>query len=85
MKQTIEREKRGLQEKVESSKKKLQDAQNEMMTHKLDFGREQALLKQQIEFQSKKIEELQKQSDDSQRFFDDKISKHNKVRVIMII
>jgi hypothetical protein len=29
----------------------------------------------QIEFQTKKIEELQKQMDDSQRFFDDKISK----------
>lgn len=30
----------------------------------------------QIEFQTKKIEELQKQMDDSQRFFDDKISKY---------
>ena len=43
------------------------------MKQKLEFGREQALAKQQIEFQNKKIDELLKQTDDATRFFDEKI------------
>ena len=35
-----------MQDKVESAKKKLSEAQNEAMQQKLDLGREQALLKQ---------------------------------------
>ena len=45
------------------------------MKQKLELGREQALQKQQIEFQNKKIDEMQKQMDDATRFYDDKISK----------
>ena len=62
------------------------------MKKKLEFEREQALAKQQvrhiiyngnflgsvqIEFQIKKIEELQKQMDDQLRMQDEKISKYN--------
>lgn len=81
-----DKEKKQLTEKLESTKKKLAEIQDETMKQRLDFGREQALSKQQvksqfliilqIEFQNKKIEELQKQIDDSQRFFDEKISKY---------
>ena len=43
------------------------------MQLKLETGREQALLTQQVEFQNRKIEELQKTNEDSTRIFDDKI------------
>lgn len=68
-----------MQEKIESNKRKVAELQDETMKQKLDYGREQALNKQQvsyhgvhvcktnlqIEFQSKKIEELQKQLDET--------------------
>ena len=49
-KASAEKERKMLNEKLESTKKKLFDAHDEAMKQKLDFGREQALSKQQIEF-----------------------------------
>ena len=73
--QSLEKDKKQVTDKLESTKKKLSELQDDSMKQKLEFGREQALMKQQIEFQNKKVDELQKQCDDSQRNFDDKISK----------
>mmetsp|Transcript_48651 Transcript_48651/g.35822 ORF Transcript_48651/g.35822 Transcript_48651/m.35822 type:complete len:119 (+) Transcript_48651:113-469(+) len=39
----------------------------------MDFGRQEALLKQQLEFQRGKLSDLQKQVDDSNRIFDEKL------------
>lgn len=43
------------------------------MQLKLESGREQALLTQQVEFMNRKIEELQKTCEDGQRNFDEKL------------
>lgn len=45
MRQNIEKEKKTIQDKLENTKKKLSDSQNEAMQQKLDFGRDQALMK----------------------------------------
>ena len=44
----FEKERKALVEKLEGTKKKLNDTQDEAMRQKLDFGREQALAKQQV-------------------------------------
>lgn len=46
LKGTLEREKKSLTEKLEITKKKLTETQDEAMKQKLDNGREQALAKQ---------------------------------------
>lgn len=46
----LEKERDALQEKVETTKSKLSEVQDELMHHRLESGREQALLTQQIEF-----------------------------------
>ncbi len=68
-------------EKLEVTKRKLSETQDEAMKQKLELGREQALMKQQAEFQNKKIEEMQKQMDEATRFYDDKISKQKLIIV----
>ena len=45
------------------------------MQLKLESGREQALLTQQVEFLNRKIEELQRTSDETTRDFDDKLKR----------
>lgn len=75
MRESSERERKAMGDKLEQTKRKLSETQDEAMKQKLELGREQALMKQQIEFQNKKIEEMQKQMDEATRFYDDKISK----------
>ena len=43
-----ERDRKALADKLEATKRKLAEAQDEAMRQKLDFGREQALAKQQV-------------------------------------
>ncbi len=44
-KQNLEREKKQITDKLENTKKKLTELQDDSMKQKLEFGREQALLK----------------------------------------
>lgn len=69
----MDREKTQIAEKLESTRSKLQEVQDEAMQLKLESGREQALLAQQVEFLNRKIEELQKACEEGQRTFDDKL------------
>jgi hypothetical protein len=46
------------------------------MIKKLEFTRENALLKQQIEFLDKKIEELQRNIEDNQKRYEERLCKN---------
>ena len=48
MREKLEKERKTMAEKVETLKKKLSDLQDEFMAKKLEFGREEALAKQQV-------------------------------------
>lgn len=50
MRESSEREKKAMGDKLEQTKRKLSETQDEAMKQKLELGREQALMKQQIEF-----------------------------------
>jgi len=54
-------EKAKLNEKIEQLRQKNQDLSDESMQKKLEDGRELALYKQRLEFQQKKIDDLQRQ------------------------
>ena len=54
----MDKEKIQFTERLESTRAKLQEVQDEAMQMKLETGREQALLTQQVEFLNRKIEEL---------------------------
>lgn len=49
-KESSERERKAMAEKLDMTKKKLSETQDEAMRAKLEGGREIALMKQQIEF-----------------------------------
>ena len=48
MQALLDREKKQLSDKLEGNKRKLTEAMDEAMRHKLESGREQALAKQQV-------------------------------------
>ena len=55
MRDQVDKEKALLNEKLEQTRGKLQEVQDEAMQLKLESGREQALLTQQVEFMNCKI------------------------------
>ena len=65
MRSEYQAEKAKLNEKIESLRSKNQEITDEYMQKKLEDGRELALYKQKLEFQQKKIEDLQKYSEEN--------------------
>ena len=65
-------EKNDYNNKLEELRLKNQQLNDELMQRKLDYGRESALMKQQIEFQNKKIDELKDQAEEQLRRHDEK-------------
>ena len=73
MREQVDKEKAQMSEKLEQTRGKLQEVQDEAMQLKLESGREQALLTQQVEFMNCKIQELQKACDEGQRSFEERL------------
>lgn len=73
MRKEYEEEKKELIAKLENYKNKYAESHDEFMIKKLEFTRENALLKQQIEFLNKKIDELTKGNDDAQKRYEEKL------------
>lgn len=83
-KASIENDKKTLQQKFDQTKQRLTEMQDEAMQNKLEYGREQALLTQKIEFLNRKIDEQQQNHEDLQRAFDEKLSKYRNLKWLTV-
>jgi len=68
-----EEERKDIQSKLDGYKQKYQESNDDFMVKKLEFTRESALLKQQIEFLNKKIDELHKSNEDGANKYEDRL------------
>lgn len=71
--QEIVEEKQKLLEKIENSRAKFQELQDEFMQKKLEDGRELALFQQKHEFQDRKIEDVQKREEEMISKYDERL------------
>jgi hypothetical protein len=74
-------EKAILQERLEETKGKLRQVSDEFSRKKSEYGKELALAKQELEFQAKRIAELGKIKDDTERRLQDTVSSLKEDRV----
>ena len=66
-------EKNKLAEKIEQLRQKNQELSDEFMQKKLEDGREIALYKQRLEFQQKKIDDMQRQLDEQTDKYEERL------------
>ena len=64
-------EKTALNEKIEALRQKNAEMNDENMAKRLEYGRESALLEQQMKFLNNHIEELQREKEDAVRRYED--------------
>eukprot|EP01017_Pseudomicrothorax_dubius_P004498 TRINITY_DN1091_c0_g1_i1.p1 TRINITY_DN1091_c0_g1~~TRINITY_DN1091_c0_g1_i1.p1 ORF type:complete len:1158 (-),score=548.27 TRINITY_DN1091_c0_g1_i1:121-3594(-) len=73
LKRDLAEERSSLTEKLEEAKAKLQRVNDEYLEKKIEYGRDLALSQQQIEFQNRKITELQKSVEDMITRYEEKL------------
>ena len=70
----LKQEKEQLSSKLESTKKRFTEVQEETQQNQLVFSRDQALNKQSIEFLQRRIEEMQSQHEEKIQVYEQKMT-----------
>lgn len=69
----MQKERDNLTEKLDATKRKYIELQDEAQQNQLVFGRDQALSEQSIEFLQRKIEDIQNQYEEKIKLYEEKI------------